>query len=122
VTDSNGRTLIPAFSIAISQYMGAPLYFYSKDYFYAWMAMTKQQFGVVLTTMTYWWAPVKMRVSGDESVRGQMRKTEDGRLETDFPERMVLISNHQVCQHRMVGYGRVLTKCRYTRIGYIFGG
>jgi lysocardiolipin and lysophospholipid acyltransferase len=114
--------LIPAFSIAISQYMGAPLYFYSKDYFYAWMAMTKQQFGVVLTTMTYWWAPVKMRVSGDESVRGQMRKTEDGRLETDFPERMVLISNHQVCQHRMVGYGRVLTKCRYTRIGYIFGG
>lgn len=93
---------MPAFSIAISQYMGAPLYFYSKDYFYAWMAMTKQQFGVVLTTMTYWWAPVKMRVSGDKSVRGQMRKTEDGRLETDFPERMVLISNHQVCQHRMV--------------------
>jgi lysocardiolipin and lysophospholipid acyltransferase len=61
------------------------------------MAMTKQHFGIVSTTMTYWWAPVKMRVSGDESVRGLLRKTEDGRLECDFPERMVLISNHQVC-------------------------
>ncbi|KAF2715183.1 acyltransferase-domain-containing protein [Pleomassaria siparia CBS 279.74] len=89
-------SLIPTFSIAISQFMGAPLYFYSKDFFYAWMAMTKQQFGVVATTMTYWWAPVKMRISGDESVRGQMRKTPDGRLECDFPERMVLISNHQI--------------------------
>jgi len=60
------------------------------------MAMTKQHFGIVVTTMTYWWAPVKMRISGDASVRGQMRKTADGRIETDFPERLVLISNHQV--------------------------
>ncbi|KAF2005510.1 acyltransferase-domain-containing protein [Amniculicola lignicola CBS 123094] len=82
--------------IFITQLTGAPLYFYNKDLFYAWMAMTKQQFGITLTTMTNWWAPVKMRVSGDESVRGQMRKTEDGRLECDFPERMVLISNHQI--------------------------
>lgn len=58
--------------------------------------MTKQQFGVVVTTMTYWWAPVKMRVSGDESVRGLLSKTADGRLQCDFPERMVLISNHQI--------------------------
>jgi lysocardiolipin and lysophospholipid acyltransferase len=84
-------------SIAVTQYIGAPLYFYSKDLFYAWMAMSKQHFGIVSTTMTYWWAPTTVRVSGDESIRGQMRKTEDGRLECDFPERMVLISNHQVC-------------------------
>jgi hypothetical protein len=58
--------------------------------------MTKQHFGVLCTTMTYWWAPVKMRVSGDESVRGQLRQAADGRLECDFPERLVLISNHQV--------------------------
>lgn len=58
--------------------------------------MTKQHFGIVITTMTYWWAPVKMRVSGDVSVRGQLRKTDDGRIECDFPERMVLISNHQI--------------------------
>lgn len=58
--------------------------------------MTKQHFGIVVTTMTYWWAPVKMRVSGDASVRGQLRKTPDGRIECDFPERIVLISNHQI--------------------------
>ncbi|KAB2100659.1 hypothetical protein AG0111_0g11174 [Alternaria gaisen] len=83
-------------AIAITQYIGLPLYFYSKDLFYAWMAMTKQHFSMVVTTMTYWWAPVTMRVSGDESVRGQMRKNKDGMMECDFPERMVLISNHQI--------------------------
>jgi hypothetical protein len=87
---------MPCLSIAVTQLIGAPLYFYSKDLFYAWMAMTKQHFGIVNATMTYWWAPVKMRVSGDASVRGQLRKTEDGRLECDFPERMVQVSNHQV--------------------------
>ncbi|KAF2679002.1 acyltransferase-domain-containing protein [Lentithecium fluviatile CBS 122367] len=83
-------------AITVTQIIGSPLYFYSRDLFYAWMAMTKQHFGVLCTTMTYWWAPVKMRVSGDESVRGQLRQTEDGRLECDFPERLVLISNHQI--------------------------
>ncbi|KAF2630408.1 acyltransferase-domain-containing protein [Macroventuria anomochaeta] len=83
-------------AIFVTQAIGAPLYYYSKDVFYAWMAMTKQHFGIVVTTMTYWWAPVKMRISGDASVRGQLRRTEDGRIECDFPERMVLISNHQI--------------------------
>lgn len=83
-------------SIFITQAIGAPLYYYSRDLFYAWMAMTKQHFGIVIATMTYWWAPVKMRISGDASVRGQLRKTRDGRIECDFPERMVLISNHQI--------------------------
>lgn len=83
-------------AIAITQYIGLPLYLYSKDLFYAWMALSKQHFGIVIATMTYWWAPVKVRVSGDESIRGQLRKTPDGRLESDFPERMVLISNHQI--------------------------
>lgn len=80
----------------MTQYAGLPLYFYSKNLFYAWMAVSKQHFGIVLTTMTSWWAPATMRVSGDESVRGQLRKTRDGRLECDFPERIVLVSNHQV--------------------------
>lgn len=83
-------------SIAITQYFGCPLYLYSKNLFYAWMAMSKQHFGIVITTMTYCWAPVTMRVSGDKSMRGQLKKTKDGRLESDFPERLVLISNHQV--------------------------
>jgi lysocardiolipin and lysophospholipid acyltransferase len=83
-------------SISITQIMGAPLYMYSKDLFYAWMAITKQQFGVLTTTMTHWWAPVKMRISGDESMRGQLKQNEDGTVECNFPERMVLIANHQV--------------------------
>ncbi|EMD67496.1 hypothetical protein COCSADRAFT_34293 [Bipolaris sorokiniana ND90Pr] len=83
-------------AIAITQYFGCPLYLYSKNLFYAWMAMSKQHFGIVVTTMTYWWAPVTMRVSGDKSMRGQLRKTKDGRLESEFPERLVLISNHQI--------------------------
>lgn len=83
-------------AISVTQYIGAPLYLYSKDLFYAWMAMTKQHFGIVSATMTYWWAPTTVRISGDASVRGQMRKTADGRLECDFPERIVLISNHQI--------------------------
>lgn len=103
--------------------MGAPLYFYSKDLYYAWMAMTKQQFGIVATTMTHWWAPVKMKISGDESVRGQLRKTEDGRLECDFPERMVLISNHIVRKCCIVANSwDADAPRRYTQIGYTSGG
>jgi lysocardiolipin and lysophospholipid acyltransferase len=60
------------------------------------MAISKQATGIFMTTMTQWWSPTKIRVSGDESVRGQLRQTEDGRLECSFPERLVLIANHQI--------------------------
>jgi hypothetical protein len=60
------------------------------------MALTKQSFAILITTMTQWLSPTHIRISGDESVNGQMRKTEDGRLECSFPERIVLIANHQV--------------------------
>lgn len=85
-----------ACSIIVTQYLGAPLYFYNKDWYYAWMAYTKRMFGILITTMTYWWAPVTMVVSGDQSMRGQMRLDEMGRLVCDFPERLILIANHQV--------------------------
>ena len=84
------------FSIFFTQFLGAPLYFFNKDYYYAWMALTKQSFGIVIITITQWFSPTLVRVSGDASVRGQLRKTADGRLETMFPDRMVLISNHQI--------------------------
>jgi hypothetical protein len=87
---------MPGLSILVSQLMGAPLYFYDKDLYYAWMAMTKQHFGLVITTMTQWWSPTTVRISGDKSVRGQLRQAADGRIECDFPERIVLIANHQV--------------------------
>ena len=79
----------------ITQLIGAPLYFYNKDWFYAYMAFTKQSFGLLLST-TEWFAPTRICVSGDKSVRGQLVTTGDNRLVTGFPERMVMISNHQV--------------------------
>jgi 1-acyl-sn-glycerol-3-phosphate acyltransferase len=60
------------------------------------MALTKQSFGIFVTTLTQWWAPTIIRVSGDSSVAGELRTTADGRVECKFPERMVMIANHQL--------------------------
>ena len=84
------------FSTMITQFLGVPLYFISRNYYYAYMALTKQSFGVLMTTITQWFSPTQMRVSGDESVRGQLIRTKDGLLETRFPERLVMITNHQL--------------------------
>jgi hypothetical protein len=83
-------------SICATQFLGAPLYWINRDLYYAYMALTKQSFGLLATTMTQWWAPTVVRISGDASVAGQMRKTADGRVECHFPDRMVMIANHQV--------------------------
>ena len=80
----------------ITQFLGAPLYFISSDYYYAWMAMTKASFGIFITTITQWFSPTVIRVSGDQSVRGQLLLTKDGGLQTDFPERLIMIANHQI--------------------------
>jgi len=60
------------------------------------MARTKQHFGVVVTTITQWWSPTVIRVTGDRNVRDQIKRTPDGGLECRFPERLVLIANHQL--------------------------
>ncbi len=83
-------------SIVLTQLLGAPLYFIDKDWYYAYMAKTKESYGLTITFMTDWWSPTVVRISGDKSVAGQIRKTPDGGVETDFPERIVLIANHQV--------------------------
>jgi 1-acyl-sn-glycerol-3-phosphate acyltransferase len=83
-------------AITVTQLVGAPLYFFNKDYYYTYMALTKQSFGIFITTLTQWFSPTVIRVSWDSSVRGQLRKTEDGRLETKFPERIVMMANHQI--------------------------
>ncbi|CAK7224567.1 hypothetical protein SBRCBS47491_005595 [Sporothrix bragantina] len=83
-------------TVHLTQLVGAPLYWINRDLFYDYMAVTKQFFSVTVTTMTYWWGPTTIRISGDESVTGQIRKTKDGRVEFDFPERMVMIANHQI--------------------------
>ena len=46
--------------------------------------------------MTQWWAPTVVRVSGDSTMRGQLLQRVDGSLLCDFPQRMVLIANHQI--------------------------
>jgi lysocardiolipin and lysophospholipid acyltransferase len=82
--------------IVATQFFGVPLYWLNRDLYYAYMALTKQSFGIFVTTLTQWWAPTPVRVSGDASVAGQIKKTKDGRVELDFPERVVMIGNHQV--------------------------
>ncbi|KAL8706366.1 MAG: hypothetical protein Q9201_000574 [Fulgogasparrea decipioides] len=89
-------TLLVIVSIHATQLLGSPLYAISKDYYYAYMALTKQSFGIFIITITQWFSPTTIRVSGDASVRGQLVSTKDGRLETRFPERLVMIANHQL--------------------------
>ena len=82
--------------IHFAQLLGAPLYFLSKDWYYAWMALTKQYFGLLVTTMTQWWSPTLVRISGDKSMAGHVKQKADGMLEVDFGERAVVMSNHQI--------------------------
>lgn len=84
------------FSIHATQLLGSPLYFINRDYYYTYMALTKQSFGLLITTITAWFSATIIRVSGDKSVRGQFLQTGDGRLQTDFPERLVMVANHQI--------------------------
>lgn len=83
-------------SIHITQLVGAPLYFVNREWYYAYMAMTKHSFAITTTVMTYIWGPTIIRISGDESVAGEIVPTADGGVEFRFPERLVLIANHQV--------------------------
>ncbi|CZT53371.1 related to acetyltransferase [Rhynchosporium secalis] len=83
-------------TIVATQFLGLPLYWINKDLYYAYMALTKQSFGIFVTTLTKWWAPTVVRISGDASVAGQLRTTADGRVECHFPDRIVMIANHQV--------------------------
>ena len=83
-------------TIHVTQLLGSPLYFFNRDYFYAYMALTKQSFGLLIVTITQWFSPTVIRVSGDKSVRGQLIRTQDGLLKTEFPERLIMITNHQL--------------------------
>ena len=73
-----------------------------------YIANTKKSFGITVTTITQWYeigilrklidrfAPTPIIISGDESVKDEIKGTSDGRVETTFSERMVLIANHLV--------------------------
>jgi len=84
------------FFIHGAQLLAIPLYFVNQDWFYAWIAMTKQFFGLLITTMTQWWSPTLVRISGDKSVAGQLKQDEEGLLTVDFGDRAVIMANHQI--------------------------
>lgn len=93
-------------SIHLTQLLGVPLYWVNRDLYDAHMTLTKQSFGILITTMTNWWSPTTIRISGDASVAEQIRKTKDGRAELLFPERLILIANHQVGSREKGVYAR----------------
>ncbi|KAL8842237.1 MAG: hypothetical protein Q9170_000643 [Blastenia crenularia] len=83
-------------AINASQFLGAPLYLVNEDWYNAWIAFTKQSWGLLTTSMTQCWAPTVVRVSGHKSIRGELLKTTEGNLLSNFPERLILIANHQI--------------------------
>ncbi|TEA20877.1 putative acyltransferase [Colletotrichum sidae] len=83
-------------SIFISQVIGGWLYWVNRDIYYAYMALTKQSFAITTTAMTHLWGPTTIRMSGDASVAGQIQQAPNGMVEFKFPERLVLIANHQI--------------------------
>lgn len=109
------------YRINASQFLGAPLYLINQDWYNAWIAFTKQSWGLLTMSMTQSWAPTIMRVSGDKNVRGQLLQTLDGNLLCDFPERLVMIANHQV-NTIYITPKCTLTYHRYIQTGCICGG
>jgi 1-acyl-sn-glycerol-3-phosphate acyltransferase len=85
-----------ALAINLSQFLGSPLYLVNQDWYNAWIAFTKQSFGLLTMTLTQAFAPTKVVVSGDASVRGQLHVSRDGNLVLNFPHRIVLMANHQI--------------------------
>lgn len=77
------------------------------------MAMTKSHFAVTTTVMTNIWGPTTIRISGDDTVAGEIYSTADGGVEFKFPERLVMIANHQVQQKNHPRLGRDIL--RYMR-------
>ncbi|KAK5018373.1 acyltransferase-domain-containing protein [Cryomyces antarcticus] len=111
---------ISAVSVHGAQFIGSPLYFINRDWYYAYMAMTKQSFGILVTSMTYWWSPTLIRISGDASVRGQLRKGADGRFESAFPFRMILIANHQIYTDWLYLWWTAYSNAPQTMHGHVY--
>ncbi|OBW66419.1 MAG: MFS general substrate transporter [Aureobasidium pullulans] len=82
--------------LAASQFIGAPLKLIDPKFYDGYMAWTKESFAVLTATMTQWWAPTAVRVTGDESMKDQLYQMEDGSLRCNFPHRIVMMANHQL--------------------------
>ncbi|KAK3074059.1 hypothetical protein LTR53_003838 [Teratosphaeriaceae sp. CCFEE 6253] len=94
---SAGSTFLSGLlAISASQFIGAPLKLVDAKLYDSYMASTKESFAVLMTTITQWWSPTIVRVSGDESMKGQLYQMDDGTLKCNFPHRLVLMANHQL--------------------------
>lgn len=82
--------------IHTTQLLGLPLYILNRPTYYAWMSITKQHFALLMMTITHIWSPVVVRISGDASMNGQLTLTDNGDFVANFPERIVLVANHQI--------------------------
>jgi len=83
-------------AISASQFIGAPLKYVDPKFYDGYMAWTKESFAVLVTTITQYWAPTVVRVTGDESMKGQLFQMPDGSLRCNFPHRLVMMANHQL--------------------------
>ncbi|GIZ44957.1 hypothetical protein CKM354_000814100 [Cercospora kikuchii] len=79
----------------IQQFFGLPLYWSSRLY-RSWQDAVKSSTAVLLIGLNQWRAPTTAEISWDESVKGQIKWTSNGKIEFDAPDRMVLIANHQI--------------------------
>ncbi|KAK3650031.1 hypothetical protein LTR56_006618 [Elasticomyces elasticus] len=94
---SAGSTFLSGLlAISASQFIGAPLKLVDPKFYDCYMAWTKESFAILMTTITQWWSPTIIRVSGDESMKGQLYQMDDGTLKCNFPHRLVLMANHQL--------------------------
>ena len=88
--------LFAAFFVHGVQILGFPLYILDRRWFYAVMALTKSYFGLIAITLTSWWSPTTIRISGDKSMAGLITQEPDGTLRMELGERIVLMTNHQL--------------------------
>ncbi|PHH63186.1 hypothetical protein CDD81_6237 [Ophiocordyceps australis] len=84
------------FLIFITQNCGIPLYWFNREWFYAHMALTKRHFSLLIILMTQIWGSTTIRISGDASVAGEIKPAKRGGVVFSFPERMVMVANHQI--------------------------
>ncbi|OAL42539.1 putative acyltransferase [Pyrenochaeta sp. DS3sAY3a] len=78
------------------QWLGAPLYLWDQKSFYDWQAIVKESTALLLLGLNQWRAPSRAMISGDLSVKEQIKKLPNGKVALDFPDRIVLIANHQI--------------------------
>ena len=83
-------------SIHVAQNLYLCAYYINRKIYYKLVASTKESFGIFIITIIAWFTPTKIRVSGDASVRDQFHLTKDGCLQTKFPQRLIMMANHQI--------------------------